>query len=282
MTVTRGEGVMVQKDHPQLGRTFAMTVFTVGNWVLLATMIYFVIGLALPLAGDPGAPPIPPFVVSIAIFALIGVLSVYWSGAPRRPWFWMVAALPATLMLVFNAPFIVHDVTHPGITPQFLVTVGAVAGGLAAIVGGIVAFREVRRGQPAWTASGRAGWVSMAVIGVVVGAVATSILAGLASAGGLEVTEAPTLTGGLTAEKTAFVETHLQMKDGEVLGLFVTNNDGISHSFDVDSLDIHVDLPANSTTAIAIKPTEPGTLEFYCSVPGHREAGMVGTIDVKA
>jgi uncharacterized cupredoxin-like copper-binding protein len=72
------------------------------------------------------------------------------------------------------------------------------------------------------------------------------------------------------------------MKDGEVLGLFVTNNDGISHSFDVDSLDIHVDLPANSTTAIAIKPTEPGTLEFYCSVPGHREAGMVGTIDVKA
>ena len=203
-------------------------------------------------------------------------------GATPLQTFWLVAALPATLLLVFNAPFIAHDVTRPAITPQFLVTVGAVAGGFAAIIGGIVAFREVRRGQPAWTASGRAGWVLMAFIGVAVGAVATSILAGLASAGGVEITDAPTLTGVLTAEKTAFVETRLQMKDGEVLGLFVSNRDDIAHTFDIDSLDTHVDLPANSTTAIAIKPTGSGTLEFFCAVPGHREAGMVGTIDVNA
>ena len=80
-----------------------------------------------------------------------------------------------------------------------------------------------RRGQPAWTASDRAGWVSMAVIGVVVGAVTTSILAGMSSATGAEISDAPTLTGVLTAENTSFVETSLQMKDGEVLGLFVTN-----------------------------------------------------------
>lgn len=280
MSVVKEEDVISSADHSQLGRTFAMTVFSVGNWVLLATMIYFVVALALPLAGDPGAPPIPPFIASIAIFALIGILSWFWSGSARRPWFWLVAALPATLILAFNAPFIAHDVTRPAITPQFLVTVGAVAGGLATIVSGIVAFREVRQGQPAWTSSGRAGWVSMAFIGVAVGAITTSILAGLASAGGVEITEAPTMTGVLTAERTAFVETALQMKDGEVLGLFVTNKDDIAHAFDIDSLDIHVDLPANSTTAIAIKPTSPGTLDFFCAVPGHQEAGMVGTIDV--
>ena len=280
MTVTREEGAMVETDRPQLGRTFAMTVFSVGNWVLMATMIYFVSVLALPLAGDPGAPPIPPFIASIAIFALIGVLSAFWSGATRRPWFWIVAALPATLILVLNAPFIAHDITRPAITPQFLVTVGALAGGLATIIGGIVAFREVRRGEPAWPASGRAGWMSMAVIGAIVGAVTTSILAGMSSATGAEINEAPTLTGVLSVENTSFVETSLQMQDGEVLGLFVTNRDDMAHTFDIDSLDIHFDLPANSTTAIAIKPTGPGTLDFFCAVPGHREAGMVGTIEI--
>jgi hypothetical protein len=43
-------------------------------------------------------------------------------------------------------------------------------------------------------------------------------------------------------------------------------------------LDIHVQLSPKSTTAVAIQPTGPGRLEFYCSVLGHRAAGMVGTI----
>jgi uncharacterized cupredoxin-like copper-binding protein len=42
-----------------------------------------------------------------------------------------------------------------------------------------------------------------------------------------------------------------------------------------------VQLPPESTTAVAIKPTAPGSLEFYCSVPGHRDAGMVGTINIE-
>jgi len=280
VTVLSKGDAIVTADHPPMGRTFAMTVCGVGSWVMSATMLYFVIGLALPLAGAPEAPPLPPFIASIVIFAMIGLFSMFWSGATRRPWFWVVAALPAALMLALNAPFIAHDITRPAITAQFLVTMGALTGGLAALMGGIVAFREVRRGEPAWAASGRAGWALMAAVGVVVGAVATSILAGLAPVGAGEITERPTVTGLLTAENTAFVETRLQMQDGEVLGLFVTNRDGITHTFDIESLDLHVDLPANSTTAIAVKPTRPGTVEFFCAVPGHREAGMVGTIDV--
>jgi uncharacterized cupredoxin-like copper-binding protein len=120
----------------------------------------------------------------------------------------------------------------------------------------------------------------VAVIGVVVGAAVTSLLAGLASAAGAGVAEAPTVTGVVTAEYPTFVETSLQIENGEVLGLFVVNEDDIGHSFDIDSLDIHVQLPPNSTTAVAIKPTMPGSLGFYCGVPGHRDAGMVGTIDV--
>ena len=71
------------------------------------------------------------------------------------------------------------------------------------------------------------------------------------------------------------------MKKGDVLGIFVINRDPYGHSFDIDSLGIHVALPPNSTTAVAIKPTAAGNLEFYCSIPGHKAAGMVGTIAVQ-
>jgi hypothetical protein len=113
-----------------------------------------------------------------------------------------------------------------------------------------------------------------------VGAALTSVLAGLASPSGSALAAAPTTTGLITAEGTRFVETSLTMRADGVLGLFVINRDGVEHAFDVNSLGVHVRLPPNSATAVAIKPTEPGTLEFYCSVPGHRDAGMVGTITV--
>jgi uncharacterized cupredoxin-like copper-binding protein len=282
MSVIGGEAVTVQTERAQLGRTFAMTVVAVGNWVLAVTLIYFIIALALPSAGEPGAPPLPPFVVAVALVAAAGVLSMFWAGARSRSWFWLVATLPAALILLMNLPFIAHDVTRPAVTPQFLVTVGAVTGGLAVIVGGIVAFLEVRRGQLIWTWADRAGRVSLTLAGVAVGAVATSVLAGLAPVSGGEITAVPTVTGVLTAEQTAFVETNLEMRSGETLGLFITNNDAIAHTFDIESLGIHVDLPVNSTTAVAIRPSGPGTLEFFCSVPGHRGAGMAGTIAVSS
>ena len=72
------------------------------------------------------------------------------------------------------------------------------------------------------------------------------------------------------------------MSDGEVLGLFLINKDDVAHSFDIDSLDIQVHMPPNATTAVAIRPTGPGNLEFFCAVPGHRDAGMVGTIEVES
>jgi uncharacterized cupredoxin-like copper-binding protein len=124
--------------------------------------------------------------------------------------------------------------------------------------------------------------VISAVVGAVVGAAATSLLASsAASASGTTMAEAPTTTGVVIAEKTAFTEAGLTIEDGEVLGLFVVNKDGIGHAFDIDSLGIHVQLPPNSTIAVAVNPPGPGSLEFYCSLPGHRDAGMVGTISVE-
>jgi uncharacterized cupredoxin-like copper-binding protein len=61
---------------------------------------------------------------------------------------------------------------------------------------------------------------------------------------------------------------------------FVLPNEGVApHNFSVDELGIDVDQAPGATEEIVIN-APPGTYEYYCNVPGHREAGMVGTLTV--
>ena len=85
----------------------------------------------------------------------------------------------------------------------------------------------------------------------------------------------------LIVDNFQFADFSIEMKAGDVLGLLITNNDETAHSIDIDGLDVHVPLPPNATTAVAIRPTGPGNFEFYCALPGHKGAGMVGTISVE-
>jgi uncharacterized cupredoxin-like copper-binding protein len=43
---------------------------------------------------------------------------------------------------------------------------------------------------------------------------------------------------------------------------------------------IHAMAEPGSTASLQFEPTEAGVYEFYCSVPGHREAGMKGRLIV--
>jgi hypothetical protein len=263
-------------------RTFAMTLVTAGNVVGLAVVGSVMIVRVLPAANEPIGPVLIAIGATfIVIFGIVSAVSMLWPSAPRRAGFWLLAAVPGLLLVLLKARELPYDLTHPASTYSFIVAIVVFAAASAMIAGGIAAFRDVRRGRETWTRAGRAGWVITGVIGVFVGAAMTSLLVGSASAGGGGVAEAPTTTGMLTAEKTRFIGTGLTIKNGEVLGLFVINRDGIVHAFDLDSLGIHVQLPPNSTMAFAISPTGPGSLAFYCSVPGHLDAGMEGTIAVE-
>ena len=57
-------------------------------------------------------------------------------------------------------------------------------------------------------------------------------------------------------------------------------NDGAAvHDFTIDALGIHVSLnPGESATETINAPA--GEYEYYCSVPGHKDAGMAGTLTV--
>jgi Cupredoxin-like domain len=283
--IARGEDTIVRAEGSVLERTFAMTLVGAGCWATVAGVAYFLAYLIVVYVPASGAvrmvPNLTPIFTSVgAIFGAIGTLALVWTGARRRAWFWLLPVILIVPFAAFNAQDTPYDLARPANTAPFLITIVLLAGSVAIVAGGIAAFLEVRRGRPIWTRSGRAGWVSMAVIGIAVGAAATALLVGLVPAGGPGGTKTPTVTGVMTIEDLRFVGGNLQMQDGEVLGLIITNPEDVPHSFDIDSLDIHVQVTPKSMTAVAIQPTGPGRLDFYCSVHGHTAAGMVGTITV--
>lgn len=59
-----------------------------------------------------------------------------------------------------------------------------------------------------------------------------------------------------------------------------TNGGSLEHYFVIDSQKVKVELkPGKTVTTTLELPT--GTYVFYCSVPGHKQLGMVGQLTVK-
>jgi uncharacterized cupredoxin-like copper-binding protein/mono/diheme cytochrome c family protein len=97
---------------------------------------------------------------------------------------------------------------------------------------------------------------------------------GTAASGGGEAA-APGLT--LEAVDIAFKPTELTVKADTPTTLTITNNGAAEHDFSIDELGIAVNLPAGATETVEIN-APAGTYQFYCNIPGHKEAGMVGTL----
>ena len=57
------------------------------------------------------------------------------------------------------------------------------------------------------------------------------------------------------------------------------NEGAAPHNFSIDELGIDIDIAPGETQETVIN-APPGEYEFYCNVPGHKEAGMVGTLIV--
>lgn len=58
-------------------------------------------------------------------------------------------------------------------------------------------------------------------------------------------------------------------------------NKGLSqHSFVIDELGVESPLYNGGESGSVTINAPAGEYEYYCSVPGHKEAGMVGTLTV--
>jgi plastocyanin len=81
----------------------------------------------------------------------------------------------------------------------------------------------------------------------------------------------------------AYDQKDVSAKAGSVTIDF-TNNESISHDVAVESSSGdtvgQTDLVASGTANTTVD-LQPGSYTFFCTVPGHREAGMEGTLTVK-
>ncbi len=76
----------------------------------------------------------------------------------------------------------------------------------------------------------------------------------------------------------AFLPSDLHAVPGQTLA--VTNDGAITHNLVIPSLGKGIELPAGGSGTMKVPAAEPGTYPIVCDLTGHREAGMVGTIDI--
>ena len=103
----------------------------------------------------------------------------------------------------------------------------------------------------------------------------------------------------------------LEVTAGQPVEIIFTNHDSVDHDFSVLEFPVvngtlaeaaspvpghdmggmsgmsgvpalHMAAAMGTTSTLKFTASKPGSYTFYCTVPGHKEAGMVGTLVVKA
>lgn len=96
-------------------------------------------------------------------------------------------------------------------------------------------------------------------------------------------TPCPTVAGArtipVTASGFAFSPTAITIGAGEDVTIALTADD-LTHDFEVQGVGHVVHAKKGRTAVGGLRIATPGTYRFWCTVPGHRRSGMVGTITV--
>jgi len=106
----------------------------------------------------------------------------------------------------------------------------------------------------------------------------------------------------LQASDVKFLPEMLSIKAGDTVKLTLENEDAAEHDFQIDDIDaeildggveagelggghdtaaLAIHTKANETASVTFVANEPGTYEYYCTISGHKESGMVGTLTVE-
>jgi uncharacterized cupredoxin-like copper-binding protein len=86
----------------------------------------------------------------------------------------------------------------------------------------------------------------------------------------------------VVAKEFSYTPSKITVKAGQPVQLVLDNKGVIEHDFVVDKFKVKTGvIQPGKTGTVTFTPNAKGTFEFYCSVPGHKEAGMKGTLVVQ-
>jgi len=105
----------------------------------------------------------------------------------------------------------------------------------------------------------------------------------------------------VTAQNFRFMPATIELTANSAVRFALRNPDATEHDFQVDGLEVmagampaghmheagsvptgfHVHAEAGATTTLTFTPMTKGTFQVYCTIPGHKEAGMVATLTVR-
>ena len=137
---------------------------------------------------------------------------------------------------------------------------------------------------------------------VVVGAASLTLFLGGCSGGGEKEAAKPAGGGSASAaalkmEDIKFDKNALTATKGQTLTISINNAGALEHDFTIEKIDakatvdgkdaksdkyaVYAPIKAKAAGKVELTPNAAGTFEYFCSVAGHKEAGMKGTLTVK-
>src|SRR5438270_355766 len=96
----------------------------------------------------------------------------------------------------------------------------------------------------------------------------------------LEASGPPDVAIHVTATEFAFDQPTLRAQPGQRVSITLENGGKIEHNLRIDAADKQVVAKPGQTATAEFTLDQPGSYDFFCAIPGHKEAGMRGTLVV--